>query len=272
MPDGTMTIDDQTGAANARNRRTVVLLMSGGPMAWSVANDLHRRVGPIIVIEEQPEGKWQIVRRRGRMLGWPTAVGQAMCGMLLKGIAKLSSPRQAEICRSTDLNGRPNSALTVHRVATINSPECRDLLRAIDPDVVAVYGTRIIKPDTLAAADAPFINYHAGINPKYRGQQPGYWALVAGDRENAGITIHRVDRGVDTGDVLYQARVDFDRRDNITTYQWQQMTVALPLFARAIEDGLAGTLKPVAVDLPSQLHFPPTIWTYLWNGIARGVW
>lgn len=266
-----MTVEDPSPRAASKGR-AIVLLMSGGPMAWSVANDLHHRLGPITVIEEQPEGKWLILRRRGRMLGWPTAIGQALCGVLLKGVAAMSRSRQRAILEAGKLDPRPNPAITVHGVTSVNTPECRDLLRQLSPDAVAVYGTRIIKPDTLAAVDRPFINYHAGINPKYRGQQPGYWALVAGDRENAGVTIHRVDRGVDTGDVLYQSRVDFDPKDNITTYQWQQMTVAMPLLARAIDDALTHQLKPTKVDLPSRQHFPPTIWGYLWTGVTRSVW
>jgi len=75
---------------------------------------------------------------------------------------------------------------------------------------VAVYGTRILKPVTLKCASAPFINYHAGINPKYRGQHPGYWPLAQGDEENAGVTVHLVDEGVDMGSVLYQAQVKFE--------------------------------------------------------------
>lgn len=127
-------------------------------------------------------------------------------------------------------------------------------------------------PGDTARGRAPFINYHAGINPKYRGQHPGYWALVHGDPEHAGVTIHLVDEGVDTGAVLYQARVAFTCEDDITTYQWLQMAHALPLFAAALEDALAQRLTPKRVDLPSRQWFPPTLWAYAWNGMTRGVW
>jgi len=103
-------------------------------------------------------------------------------------------------------------------------------------------------------------------------QHPAYWALVAGDAVHAGITIHLVDEGVDTGGVLAQATVAFERGDNITTYQWRQMAVALPLFAEAIEAARTGKLAPTTVDLPSQQFFPPTLWAYLWYGVTRGVW
>ena len=145
-------------------------------------------------------------------------------------------------------------------------------MQSLDPAVVAVYGTRIIKPRTLAAVTAPFINYHAGINPAYRGQHPAYWALVNRDAKHAGVTVHLVDTGIDTGEVLYQAPVHFDRLDTILTYQWAQLPVALPLFERAIEDAQRRCITPSYVDLPSAQYFPPTLWTYLQNGLSKGVW
>ena len=52
----------------------------------------------------------------------------------------------------------------------------------------------------------PVLNYHAGITPKYRGMNGGYWALATGDAGNFGATVHLVDAGVDTGGVLHQVR------------------------------------------------------------------
>jgi methionyl-tRNA formyltransferase len=124
----------------------------------------------------------------------------------------------------------------------------------------------------LAAVAAPFINYHAGITPKYRGQHPAYWAQVESDRDNAGVTVHLVDEGVDTGAVLYQEPVSFSPSDNITTYQYVQMVTALPLFVRAIEDALKARLRPQRVDLPSRKWFPPTLAQYLMNGMRHSVW
>jgi methionyl-tRNA formyltransferase len=135
-----------------------------------------------------------------------------------------------------------------------------------------VYGTRLLKRETLGCIDAPFINYHAGINPKYRGQNGAYWARRSADPDHAGVTIHLVDEGVDTGDVLYQARVELAPSDNIATYQHRQMAVALPLLIRAIEDAVSGRLQPRRVDLPSRQWFHPTLWGYLRAGLAEGVW
>jgi folate-dependent phosphoribosylglycinamide formyltransferase PurN len=249
----------------------VVVLSAGTPLANIVVNGLSARLGPLTVIEEAPETKGLIIRRRARLLGWATALGQVGFG-LAQRLLWPNTARIEEIWRDHGLDPSPPRDATVHRVSSVNSDECRRLLAALAPDVVAVYGTRILKPETLRAVEAPFINYHAGINPKYRGQHPGYWALAQGDEDNAGITIHMVDEGVDTGSVLYQACVRFSAQDTIASYQHLQAAHALPLFSRAIEDAKAGRLAPRAVDLPSRQYFPPTLWGYLATGVARGVW
>ena len=250
----------------------VVVLTAGGPLAWMVVNGLLARIGPVTVIEENPETKGEIVRRRLRLVGPIATAGQVAFGVWQRLLGRRAERRLRDIREQYGLDADPPAGIDVHRVTSINSDAARQLLAGLDPKVVAVYGTRIISRATLAAVSAPFINYHAGINPKYRGQHPAYWALAAGDAEHAGVTVHLVDAGVDTGEVLYQERVSFTPADTIATYQTLQAATGVALFARAIEDALAGRLAPRRVDLPSRNHLPPTLWRYVWTGVTRGVW
>lgn len=262
-----MTTDPQAASSTSG----IVILTAGGALANIVVNGLVRRLGPVTIIEEVPESKSGIIRRRVRMLGWVAALGQ-MCFGIVQRVLWPNTARIRTVWADYALDTSDPASLTKYRVPSVNSEHCQDLLRALAPAVVAVYGTRIIRKATLRVIAAPVINYHAGINPKYRGQHPGYWALANGDAENAGITIHLVDEGVDTGSVLYQARVQFAPDDTIASYQHVQAVHALPLFARAIEDALSGRLQPRQVELPSQQFFPPTLWGYVATGITRGVW
>jgi folate-dependent phosphoribosylglycinamide formyltransferase PurN len=72
-------------------------------------------------------------------------------------------------------------------------------LKAINPDLVIVNGTRIISKKVLSSINSKFVNIHVGITPKYRGVHGTYWALVNNDVENSGVTVHFVDEGIDTG-------------------------------------------------------------------------
>jgi hypothetical protein len=250
----------------------IAVLIAGGPLAHILVNALADRFGRISVLAETPEGKLEIVRRRARLIGWREALGQAAFGIARRLIAWRSAGRLAALWDRHGLDPRPDPAVEVQHIGSVNAQACRDALRELQPDVVVVYGTRIIRRDTLACVAAPFINYHAGINPKYRGQNGAYWARRSADPDHAGVTIHLVDEGVDTGDVLYQAPVAFASDDNISTYQHRQMVVALPLLARAIEDALTGRLRPCRVELPSRHWFHPTLWGYVKTGMRQGVW
>ncbi|MEC9367833.1 MAG: formyl transferase [Pseudomonadota bacterium] len=265
-------MNGRNGKPPGNENGQVVLMIAGGPLANVIANTLASHFPRLAILREAPESKLRMLRRRSRIAGPAAALGQALCGVALKPLSRLSRARLAEIAAD---NGFVTGALPdvpVITVGSVNSSACRDALHSLAPDVVAVYGTRLIGARTLAAVDAPFINYHAGITPKYRGQHPAYRALAGGDADHAGVTIHLVDEGVDTGAVLYQAPVRFSPRDNITTYQFVQMAAARPLLVRAIEDALAGRLSPRHVDLPSRNWLPPTIWEYAVNGLARSVW
>ncbi len=265
-------IDRQNEALADAAAPRIVLLFAGGTLGHIMANGLKARFPGIKILQEPQEPKGLIVKRRARILGWPAAIGQAAFGVCSRFIDKASRAKQRQIYAELGLDPAAVTGEGVRQVTSVNSPECRRVLQQMKPDVVAVYGTRILKPDTLAAVSAPFINYHAGITPKYRGQNGAYWALRQRDPEHAGVTVHVVDRGVDTGAVLYQAVTPVARGDNITTFQHRQMAAALPLMIRAIEDALSGRLAPQQVALPSRQWFHPTLPGYLWAGVTRGVW
>jgi hypothetical protein len=263
--------DDDTPETGA-DEGPVVLLAGGGPLAWIVINGLKDRFPGLVVLREQPERVRDVVRRRARLIGWPKTLGQAAFGALGRVIAALSRSRIAAIHARHGLDPRPDATVTMHDIGSVNSPACRAGLRLLAPRAVLVCGTRLIGRATLSCIEAPFINCHAGVTPKYRGRNGAYWALASGDAAHAGVTLHLVDGGVETGPVLYQSSVAFERGDNIAVYPHRQMSAALPLVIRAAEDALAGRIATVRPDLPSRQWFTPTLWGYLATGIGRGVW
>lgn len=263
--------DDDTPEPGA-DEGPVVLLVGGGALAWVVINGLKHRFPGLVVLREQPERRLDLLLRRARLVGWPQTLGQIAFAPLRWLIAALSRARIAALHARHGLDPRPDAAVTVHDIGSINSPACRAGLRLLAPRAVLVYGTRVIGRATLSCVEAPFINYHAGVTPKYRGQNGAYWALAGGDTAHAGVTLHLVDNGMETGPVLYQSAVAFERGDNIAVYPHRQMTAGLPLMVRAAEDALAGRIATVRPDLPSRQWFQPTLWGYLATGIGRGVW
>ncbi|MCB1380117.1 MAG: formyl transferase [Alphaproteobacteria bacterium] len=250
----------------------IAVLTVPSPISWIIINAVTERFGPVTVLAEQRMGKIELIRKRMKRQGFIRVLGQMGYVLLQAVIDRRQAHRVAEIKREMKLDTEPNPACDVLQVGSVNSMACRAALAMVKPDVVLVIGTRIIGKDTLRSLDVPVINSHAGWNPKYRGQAGGYWALASGDPEYAGVTVHLVDEGVDTGDILYQDRFAATAADSFSTYYYIQAGVSRRLVTRAIEDALAGRLKPYKSDLPSQQHFHPTLWGYLWTAVTKGVW
>lgn len=83
-----------------------------------------------------------------------------------------------------------------------------DLLQQEHVELVVLAGfMRIVGPQLLAAYPRRVINIHPSLLPKHRGMRAWEQALTAGDSV-AGCTVHYVDEGVDTGDIIAQAEVD----------------------------------------------------------------
>lgn len=240
----------------------IVVLGGPGRSTRLVTNYLAREF-PVTLIQEDPVPKWTILKGRAKRLGWFTVIGQLLFVAFARLQEILCAKRIQEIESENGLSPQTPRNVPTHRVASANDEAAVELLRRVAPKVVVVNGTRILSARILTCIDAPFINTHAGITPKYRGVHGGYWALARGDTENAGVTVHLVDTGVDTGKVLYQSRIRPGRQDCFSTYPTLQLAAGLPLLKKAVHDAVSGQLRAIDVDHHSQQFFHPTLWGYL---------
>jgi hypothetical protein len=236
------------GQGDEEAQPRLAVLIAGGPLANMLVNRLSAHFGTISVLKEDPQCKFGIVRRRARLVGWRQALGQAAFGALKTMLQRRSAASDGGHQASTRPRSTPTQA-GWQRIGSVNAPACRRALRQLDPQVVIVYGTRLIQWRTLGCIAAPFITYHAGINGEYRGETGAYWARHQPQRAPAGLTAALIEEGVDG--VPYQATVGALPDDNIATDQYRQMASALPLLIRAIEDALKGQLRPPQIELPA---------------------
>ncbi|ASY69270.1 formyl transferase [Sinorhizobium fredii] len=262
----------QQAAATLAAGGRIVVVTAGGENPNILVNALASRFEEVVVLQEQPESKAHFVRRRARNLGWATALGQ-FATMIASRLGKRFTQRRAgDILRLYGVSSAANPSVPVHHIASINDAVGRARLTALQPAVVFLVSCRMLKPETLAAIPCPVLNFHAGINPQYRGLMGGYWALVHSDPENFGATVHLVDEGVDTGGILYQSRQTPTSADTMHTYPLLQTAASTAIAIRAVEDALTGNLRPVAASQPSRQWYHPPVWTWLWNGMRRGIW
>ena len=98
--------------------------------------------------------------------------------------------------------------IQVRTPRTLRNEEEQARFRALDADlaVVAAYGLILPKP-ILEAPKAGCINVHASLLPRWRGAAPIQRAILAGD-DASGVTIMRMDEGLDTGPMLLKRELD----------------------------------------------------------------
>ena len=91
----------------------------------------------------------------------------------------------------------------VHQVAHINAPVVVELLERHKIDLVAVFGTSLIRsPELFQLMPGRVLNLHGGLSPWYRGADSTFWALYNNEIEKVGCTIHRINRRIDAGELL----------------------------------------------------------------------
>jgi methionyl-tRNA formyltransferase len=125
-----------------------------------------------------------------------------------------------------------------------NQPGFVQAMHTLEPDLfVAVGYMNVLKEPILSVPRLLTVNFHASLLPAYRGKHPVFWALRNGERWS-GMTVHAVDRGLDTGDILYQVKVRTRRNDTVASLYDRIMERSIWLPARLVEDARRGQLHP----------------------------
>ena len=253
-------------------RRTDILLLAGeGASSNIVYQHLAKRFGPFPVVCEKPVAKSKMLKVRIHKIGLPRVVSQLAFMTLVRPVlAYTSRKRVAEICDQFKLDTSSIEPEVLTRVESVNSQEARDCISRFSPRVIIVNGTRIIGAKTLSSSAAQFINTHAGITPQYRGSHGGYWARYNNEPRLSGVTIHLVDQGIDTGDVLAQAGISPTPHDNFVTYPYLQLAAGLSALERCVAEALDHRLEGASSQGVSNVWYHPGIFQYI-HGRLRGI-
>ena len=101
--------------------------------------------------------------------------------------------------------------LPVYQPKKVRDPEFLEVLRELAPEVIVVVAFgQIIPQSILELPPYGCINVHASLLPKYRGAAPIQWAVIDGEPES-GVTIMKMDTGLDTGDMITKVVVPIEK-------------------------------------------------------------
>jgi methionyl-tRNA formyltransferase len=134
--------------------------------------------------------------------------------------------------------------LPVIQPEKLRQPEALEQLRAWSPDliVVAAFG-QILRQDVLDLPVFGCINVHASLLPRWRGAAPINAAILRGDKKT-GITIMKMDKGLDTGPILSQRGVHIKPGETAGSLFDRLSTLGADLLLDTLPGYLAGVIEP----------------------------
>lgn len=140
--------------------------------------------------------------------------------------------------------GYPNNSIHKFLLTKGEIIQTQDKINSVEEfDWVISYGyPYIIKPDIIKISRNPIINLHISYLPFNRGADPNFWSWV--DNTPKGVTIHYIDEGIDTGDILIQKIVEFEGNETLATSYLKLKNEIENLFIKNFDDIIRGIILP----------------------------
>jgi len=147
--------------------------------------------------------------------------------------------------------------LPVFQPKTLRDPAVHEFLRAREADVIVVvaYG-RILPPEVLVLPPLGCVNVHGSLLPRWRGAAPVQWAVIAGD-EVSGVTLMRMDEGLDTGPILARQATAIGPEETAESLYQRLAAMGASLLGPTLRDLAAGTLVPEPQPVEGVTLAPP---------------
>jgi hypothetical protein len=137
---------------------------------------------------------------------------------------------------------RPSTKYLNVRCGEINTEGFTSFLNELGPDIIAVLGSSVISPKIISVPEFGAINLHSGLSPYYRGTWSYGWPIVNKEPEYIGATVHYVDPGIDTGDIIHQTRPRLDEADDLNAIFLKVIAEGIELVAQTLEEIAKGAI------------------------------
>jgi len=165
-------------------------------------------------------------------------------------------------------------SLEVYQPDSLKTSEALEKIQSVNPDLIVTAAYGKILPQ--AMLDVPVygaINVHASLLPSYRGAAPVQYSIMNGD-DVTGVTVMKMDKGMDTGDILTKCAVKIDISDTTETLMKKLAEEGSKLLLNTIGGYIDGSITPVPQDSSKATMSPPIKPEDAlidWNSSARSI-
>jgi len=136
-----------------------------------------------------------------------------------------------------------NFGVPVLSFQTINSSAAENAVKALAPDIQAcVFYDEIFREEILSIPPLGTVNIHMALAEEYRGRFPCNYTILDGD-SRTGVTLHRVNAGVDSGDIIADVEVPITKSDTARSLYDRCTDAGIALFCEHFPKVLDGTAK-----------------------------
>lgn len=202
----------------------------------------------IIVLDEPASRMKQRIRREIRRVGWLRFVDVLAFRLYYKMFLARRDREWEEqtlmqLCSDYPAIG---STTRVLFASSPNAAEVEALLHEVAPDLMIARCKTLLKESVFSIPTKGTFVMHPGICPQYRNAHGCFWALASQDRDHVGMTLLKIDRGVDTGPVHGYFHCDFDeRRESHHVIQHKVVFDNLEAIGARLLDVFHGRSQPV---------------------------
>ena len=228
----------------------------------------------IVIVQEPDNLRWKRLKRERRRVG----LARLADVLAFRAYYRFALAQRDDAWKQEQLEALErrypaiDAAVPVLRTHSPNSGEAERFLRDAQPDIVLALCKNILKESVFSVPRHGTFVCHPGICPEYRNAHGCFWALASDDTRHVGLTLLRIDRGIDTGPVFGYFSYPFDEvRESHIVIQHRVLLDNLDALADTLRRIVSGTAQPIPTTArPSHEWGQPWLTKYLrWKRHAR---
>lgn len=210
---------------------SVVILCGQSPRHLHFANKLCEACQPKAIVQEA--GRNWSLKKIGKLVSHPGLLWRKI-NRWLRDRKRYTGNKEAQFFFGDRTPRLERNDLRIE-VPHINHPDVLKIVEKHQPDLIAVFGTSLIKGELLEKGRLGIVNLHGGLSPEYRGADCTFWALHNEEPEKVGCTIHYINAGIDTGDLIAHVSPEIKPTDDELTLFWRAVADSTEVFQELLD-------------------------------------